>query len=447
MTSDNNFLKLKGALIKKVFDHTCYGIDEFYEKVICDQFSHREAIINIHRTLIEYIEAKDAYFFIRLYGSFKKEEYFKQRRGFLNHYPNGIKTIFCDNTFTLIFTGMKLNGFTYTKRDLFDLFKSKDLVVAFSQVSEERELAVYNGKGGIRYDLNSAGWYQAHIKPVGKMYSHVKSLRDIFPNPDRHEFVPNGIRTVKNDLNEFELKVLKAHFLRLIHPFNSFLVPKPAHVIYEGKNLGEEHELINYVKNRLTESFPVQFEEFDRLSLPTVTIEDSKRIKTIKLLAQPRIVKKAKEYNSLKEKGLEVEKNLKLPLNKTQGKIYRMKQRPNKNMLANLIFNTVGIDIKKDSFNISTINSSGIYSVEPNKNSPHSEWFLCLIDTRSMLAHLFKLPANAEVYKRLYFREDKQRFRLIFNLSDLDFLEKLSGERFNKYLIESFSIENPEIFN
>ena len=77
-------------------------------------------------------------FFIRLYGSFKRSDYNLQRRGFLTQYLNGTKTVFCDNTFTLIFSGMKLAGIPYTCGDLDYLLNQKNLIVGFAQVSQEK---------------------------------------------------------------------------------------------------------------------------------------------------------------------------------------------------------------------------------------------------------------------------------------------------------------------
>ena len=54
----------------------------------------------------------------KLSTSFKRDSYHKQRRGFLSKYSNGINVAYCDNTFTLIFAGMKLSGLSYSFEDL-----------------------------------------------------------------------------------------------------------------------------------------------------------------------------------------------------------------------------------------------------------------------------------------------------------------------------------------
>ena len=76
-----------------------------------------------------------------------------------------------------------------------------------------------------------------------------------FPNPDREEWNAKRIRQISSKIPNDLRKILVAHFLRIVHPFNSFLVPQKKHLSYNGKNIGEEPELINYVKNFLTKEF------------------------------------------------------------------------------------------------------------------------------------------------------------------------------------------------
>ena len=78
--------------IKKAGAGYAKDIPELFEKLIEFQFENKETIIAIHNSLIEYIESEKAIYFIRKYGSYKKNEYHLQRRGFMSEYPNQIKT-------------------------------------------------------------------------------------------------------------------------------------------------------------------------------------------------------------------------------------------------------------------------------------------------------------------------------------------------------------------
>jgi len=258
------FEEIRNFKFKKLVDGSAANIEDFYGKIISEQFENQITIKKIHKTLISYINNDSPTFFIRLYGSFKREKYNLQRRGFLTQYPDKTKTVFCDNTFTLIFTGMKLAGISFCADDLTNFLNQKKLIVGFAQVSNEKKLAYYTPKGAIKFDLNSLGWYQAHIYPVGYGF-YDRSIKYFFPNPKTEEYDPNlKKRIVDRDLTEIETEILKAHFLRLIHPFNSFFIPKVKHLSYEGKNLGEEEELILFVRNKVKEMFSSEYDEFEK---------------------------------------------------------------------------------------------------------------------------------------------------------------------------------------
>ena len=268
------FEKIRNFKFKKLINGSAINIEDFYEKIINEQFENQITIKKIHKTLISYINNNSPTLFIRLYGSFKKEKYYLQRRGFLTQYPDNTKTVFCDNTFTLIFTGMKLAGISFSEEDLKFFLNQKKLIVGFAQVSNEKELAYYSPKGAVKFDVNSLGWYQAHIYPVGYGF-YDSSIKYLFPNPIRNEYDPNLKKRIMNhNLTESEMEILKAHFLRLIHPFNSFLIPKVKHLSYQGKNLGEEEELILFVKNKVKQMFSSEYDEFEKYAKLGYNLKD-----------------------------------------------------------------------------------------------------------------------------------------------------------------------------
>jgi hypothetical protein len=49
--------------------------------------------------------------------------------------------------------------------------------------------------------------------------------------------------------------------------------------------------------------------------------------------------------------------------------------------------------------------------------------------------YVFEVPANHPVYKKLYYRVDKDRYRLLFNVGDMSFREILKYEKFDKFLV------------
>lgn len=252
---------------KKIVDGNSVGVEDFFNQIVKPQFSNNKAIVKTHKALMEYLNIDGNVFFLRLYGSYPKDRYFLLRRGFLTKFPNKRKMVFCDNTFSMLFAGLKIAGVSYTSVELKEYLSQRKVLCSFLNTTEERELSFYEREGAINLNLNSKGWYLAHIKPAGKGFFN-RSIRDYFPNPHRNEWnLQTKIRETKTNLTEKELNVLKAHFIRLIHPFNSFLVPKKNHLLYSGNNIGEETELLIYTQEFIKKEFPVEYEEFNKITL------------------------------------------------------------------------------------------------------------------------------------------------------------------------------------
>lgn len=240
---------------------------DFFNQIIKWQFQHKATIQAIHKALLEYVKRPDAVFAIRLYGSAPREKYFLLRRGFLSEYQDGLKTLFCDNTFAMPFAALKLHGKCYTASDLVEHLNQKNVVCGFKIDKEERKLAYYKCNNYSHINLNDSGWYLAHILPVGYNFAGKQRLTKVFPNPKRAEWEldPAHIRRVDRSFTEIEYAVLVAHFLRLVHPLNSFVIPKQDYVAYDGKNLGEEQELINIVQDYVKAEFPEEYAELQTL--------------------------------------------------------------------------------------------------------------------------------------------------------------------------------------
>ena len=278
------------------------NIEDFFNQIIKPQFEHVNEIKKTHETLLKYIEHPETTLFLRLYGSFSKDNYDLLRRGFLTRFPDRTKMVFCDNTFSMLFTGLKLSGQTINENELIDFFNQEKLICSFGLTSNEKELSFYTNNKAVRIPLNSKGYYLAHIKPTGYGYSDLcnRNLREFFPNPDRKEWDRDSkIRNAKNNLNETQKSLLKAHFIRLVHPLNSFLVPKRDHLIYTGKNIGEELELIKYVKSYLEKEFPKEYQEFENLTLAHTFQTTDTTLESIEWFENPiaksKLIKKKEE--------------------------------------------------------------------------------------------------------------------------------------------------------
>ena len=104
-----------------------------------------------------------------------------------------------------------------------------------------------------------------------------------------------------------------------------------------------------------------------------------------------------------------------------------------KEYAINQINNKFDLKLNKLNTNWSNINSSGIWSIEPNCVRRSSNLYLLLNNNHSKKIHLFEIPANHIVYQKLYLRNDRNVFRLLFNLSDKQFIETLKHVNFANF--------------
>ena len=272
--------QLRKHKFKSLASGKAKNVEDLFNQLIKPQFENKKEIKNFHSALINYSNHPESTLFLRLYGSFSKNNYDQLRRGFLTQFPDKSKMVYCDNTFSMLFTGIKLAGLTLSEKDLLEYFSQNRVICSFGTTSDERELSHYTSQKAVRVSLNSKGYYLAHIKPTGYGYGDVcnRNLREHFPNPDRKEWCSESrIRMAEENLSETQKNLLKAHFIRFVHPLNSFLVPKKDHMIYEGKNIGEELELIKYVQQYLKNEFPEEYAEFEKITLAH-TFENSNNV-------------------------------------------------------------------------------------------------------------------------------------------------------------------------
>jgi hypothetical protein len=247
------------------------GVSEFFESVIKDQSSNTTSIRAMHQALMMYVKRPDVIFFLRRHGSGNREQYVNLRRGFVTRYSDGSEYVFCDNTFAMTFQSIKCAHLVLQSDDIHRLLSSRKIQCGFGQTSPEKELALYDPKGFFRPTLNTRGWYLAHVSSVGEGYQAIhfnEAVQRYFPRGERSEWMNSSkIREVKRPMSKEERSLLTAHFLRLVHPLNSFLVPNKKRLSYNrGALIGEEPELINYVRNYIKKEFAKEYEELSQFT-------------------------------------------------------------------------------------------------------------------------------------------------------------------------------------
>tara|TARA_B110000046_G_scaffold22166_1_gene20831 strand:+ start:56 stop:940 length:885 start_codon:yes stop_codon:yes gene_type:complete len=121
------------------------------------------------------------------------------------------------------------------------------------------------------------------------------------------------------------------------------------------------------------------------------------------------------------------------------------RQRPKIRKVINVILNTIEVAVDKSYTNLSTINSTGLYSVEPNFKRKDNDWYLLLINTEKRTIYVFIIPSNDNVYSKLDKRVDKNVYRLTFDIDDLTFKDKSSQQKFDIYLEGKCKYDNDSL--
>lgn len=267
--------------------------DELWNNLIEPNMPKEDVVIRWHELLKQYINKVDAIFFIRAFGSPSGNSPLL-RRGFLNTTDQGYSSAFVDNGFTSYFYSMARDGYVPSLSEFETCIRDRSFPCGCFQTSEEQKRAAYlRGKNP---GISGKGYKIAHIYSAGKDFnkkSPFSSVSDlcnkIFPrgvntewdniNTDIYgNFNYRQVDILSNEANEVR-SFLVAHFMRMVHPINYFLVPNKANrhdemtgilktnIIWydngvEKDEIGEDKDLINYVNSKIKAKYKTIYDEF-----------------------------------------------------------------------------------------------------------------------------------------------------------------------------------------
>ncbi|CUN90790.1 Uncharacterised protein [Turicibacter sanguinis] len=258
--------KMSSKNIMKIGEFSEYKtIGAYYQGSIEHSLPSKDVIQDWHELLKQYVSEDDAIVFIRRYGSYKN--YDLLRRGFLSIDERGFGYIYCDNYLAQYFYHLAIEGIVPTLDEFKKSIQDKEFPFGRRDTEEEKRFRAYNNKH--KSNINQKGWKLAHIYNVNKDYPDYNDLnyqeysKTIFPVGEATDWDnPEKIRKVKS-ISEEEKKFFIAHFFRLVHPINYFLVPKPDYENDDyGSNIGELPQLIEFMKKVIHDRYPEIIEEF-----------------------------------------------------------------------------------------------------------------------------------------------------------------------------------------
>ena len=227
------------------------SLAELYEKLIKNSLPKVETIIQWNNLLLIYVNQEDSIFFIRRYASASNKQWHLIRRGFLTEYSSGLRYVFCDNYFAHYFYLMALNDFIPEIEEFSAFIKNRKFPYGYMKTSQEEPFQAY--PKGKAVNINSSGWKLAHLYSVNQNdynFNYKEQSKYLFPIGSQEDWIQhNGnnfpSRYIDQKNTEELRKITIAHFLRLVHPINYFLVPSTK---LSNIDIGESPEVIKFMK-------------------------------------------------------------------------------------------------------------------------------------------------------------------------------------------------------
>ncbi len=243
-------------------------IGELYLKLIENKLPTRETITRWNDLLLEYVQQADAIFFIRRYASASNKQWDLIRRGFITEYSSGLKYVFCDNYFAHYFYLMALKNFVPTLDEFNRLIQARLFPYGFMRTSAEKPYQAY--PKGKAVNINKSGWKLAHLYSVNQndyTFNYRQQSKNLFPRGNQLDWKIQGqnnypSRRIEGAHAEELREIAIAHFLRLVHPINYFLVPKTK---LSNIDIGENPFLISFMRDVILREYENVFVAYENI--------------------------------------------------------------------------------------------------------------------------------------------------------------------------------------
>ena len=267
----NKLANINNPKVTPLSSGNCETVEDLWNEVIYPMLPAKAVMLRWHKVLMEYVKSPTAMFAIRGYNTAQQDQYHQLRRGFLTRTSEGYSFFYTDNFHAAYILKLAMDGVVPSVEALLSVYNSRKFPSRFGRdTKEERELmAVPKGKDP---GIQSAGYKLAHIYNVGKDYAGVSRNLSLV-NDIAEKYYPRGERTdwglvddetgvhyerflaVRPEARSY----LVAAFLRFVHPFNYFLVPKKDNASLD---VSENPYLISFVMSKMREKYGAAYDEF-----------------------------------------------------------------------------------------------------------------------------------------------------------------------------------------
>ncbi|WP_148257273.1 hypothetical protein [Treponema primitia] len=243
----------------------------FFTNCIKNTLPKKEILCQWDSLLNTYVNEPKAIYFIRRHHTDSNNNWNNIRRGFYTKYNNDFCYVFCDNYLAHYFYIMAINQYVPDYKDFYDVMTTRQFPYGFRNTKEEIPYQAF--KIGKSVNINNNGWKLAHIFSVNDNYNfdYEEDSKILFPLGIQDEWkIYNGsnypYRKIDNDIDSIDKSKMKAHFLRLVHPINYFLVPQRKNEtdVVSNNNIGEYKELLQYMYLYMQEKYKNIFETYQK---------------------------------------------------------------------------------------------------------------------------------------------------------------------------------------
>lgn len=259
-------------------------IADFFDSFIKPRLPKKDVIKKWHRVLMDYVSSLDYLSCAVRYGndgskapsSSGETGYQKLRRGWLTqNRRDGFEYFFADNYMSSFIYKMAIDGFVPALSELERCFSKQEFPYGFGfhiDRTYEAECCVvpvakepgFLGNYKISHIFNSGKFFDVN----GVKYKEMKALSEAFFDIGaRGEWLKEPDHIRKADISQQSKEVIRACFLRFVHPFNYFLTPSKKHHQCTGpaasiKDIGEYPPLVEYVRQYIQREYPNEYQEF-----------------------------------------------------------------------------------------------------------------------------------------------------------------------------------------
>lgn len=280
----------KNVNISPIKNGSYETLESFWENFLKPLLPDKSIVLKWHELLMKYVNDSEAIFAIRAYHNWpnKKHNDTDLRRGFYTKINNkDYSFFFTDNYFATYFEKMLSNNYVPDYNSFKASMLNHQFPARFGRSTKaEKSKALYdiNAKNDPGFQKN--GYKLSHLVDVGNNYwinnenfsltrlLDIYELRGKYSDWKRDTYNSNNyVRHMTITDNFFELKkIMVAHFLRFIHPFNYILTPRKSFQSFDGvsitrKDIGEYQPLLDYISNKYHEMYGDAFVEYKKLLL------------------------------------------------------------------------------------------------------------------------------------------------------------------------------------